>query len=237
MLRAFHWLEFGLACSMEFVNIHTHHQADVAGLQLVNHQIQFEFPERQEQNYSVGFHPWDIKVFDQDQMIEKLTKVAQYKNVFAIGECGLDRAIDTSLELQELVFIRQIALAEKFKKPLVIHAVKTYPDIIKIKKDRKVEIPWILHGYQGNLQTTKQLLNHNFHFSFGVRILRNEDKLVQSLKEIPLDRLFFETDESSEKIETIYIFAAQILEMNIRDLKETIWKNYQRIFEHGKVAR
>ncbi|WP_321285846.1 TatD family hydrolase [uncultured Sunxiuqinia sp.] len=222
---------------MEFVNIHTHHHADVAGIQLVNYQIQFEFPERQEQNYSVGFHPWDIEVFDQDQMIEKLTKVAQYKNVFAIGECGLDRAIDTSLELQELVFIRQIALAEKFKKPLVIHAVKTYPDIIKIKKDRKVEIPWILHGYQGNLQTTKQLLNHNFHFSFGVRILRNEDKLVQSLKEIPLDRLFFETDESSEKIETIYIFAAQILEMNIRDLKETIWKNYQRIFEHGKVAR
>ena len=229
----FHWHESGQVCRMKFVDIHTHKKSNDGSIQLINHPIQQEFPESSELNYSVGFHPWDIDRFEIELMLENLKKLAERKNVLAIGECGLDRFVSKSIELQENVFIKQIDLAEKLAKPLIIHAVKSYPDIIRIKKTRQQNLPWILHGYNGNLQTTRQLLPHGFYFSFGPQILKANKKHIQSIKEIPIDKLFFETDDSPELIETIYIFAAQQLGLSVNEVQAMVFENYKRIFENG----
>lgn len=217
----------------QFVNIHTHQFTDDGSLQLINHQVQLDFPDDRHHPYSIGFHPWKIDDFDHGKVFEQLEKLADKPNVLAIGECGLDRAIETSIELQENVFTRQVELAERKNKPLIIHAVRAYPDLIRIKKTRKVNIPWILHGYNGNAQTTDQLLKHDFYFSIGPAILKQQEKHIESLAKIPTQQLFMETDDMPEKIESIYTFVARILNLSRSDLKEVIWNSYQRIFEHG----
>ncbi len=218
---------------MQFVNIHTHHQAGEGSIQLINHPVQENFPGKPDSIYSVGLHPWDLEELDLEQMLVKLSNLAEKKNVLAIGECGLDRAIDTALKLQERVFRRQIELAEKKGKPLILHVVKSYPDLIRIKKDSSAPTPWILHGYNGNWQTSQQLLNHDCYFSFGPQLLKGQQKLVESIQHIPIERLFFETDDSSKKIETIYTFAAPILGLTVEKLREMVFNNYQRIFGNG----
>ena len=218
---------------MKFVNIHTHLPAHDGSIELINHFAQAAFDENSPLVYSVGLHPWHIAGVDYLSVLEKTEETAKSENVAAIGECGLDRAITVPFDLQESIFIRQIEMAEKLRKPLIIHAVKVYPNLIRIKKNRKSNIPWILHGYNGNLQSTRQLLQHNFCFSFGPQILKGNEKLLRSLLEIPLEQLFFETDDSGETIETIYIFAAQKLGIPVEKLRSAIDKNYKQIFKNG----
>jgi len=233
MRPAIRWPASGQHFDMPFVNIHTHHRADDGSIQLINHPVQKDFPERPEAVYSVGIHPWDLEKLDTGKMLQKLSLLSENKNVLAIGECGLDRAIDTDFEFQERLFRRQIELAETKGKPLILHVVKSYPDLIRIKKDSSAPTPWILHGYNGNQQTSQQLLPHDFYFSFGPQLLKGQPKLLDSIQQIPIEKLFFETDDSSEKIETIYTFAAPILGLTIEQLQETVFNNYQRIFENG----
>ncbi|MGQ7869428.1 TatD family hydrolase [Sunxiuqinia sp. sy24] len=218
---------------MPFVNIHTHHHQSNGGIQLVNHFIQEDFSNQSDISFSSGLHPWHIQNTDWDPLLQKLEMYAEHNQIRAIGECGLDRAIETPLKRQEELFIRQVELAERFQKPLILHVVKSYSDIIRIKKNRTPSIPWILHAYQGNQQTTQQLLPHEFYFSFGPQLLKGQEKLANSLKQIPLKKLFFETDDSTDKIETIYIFAAQILGLTVTELQELVFNNYQRIFGNG----
>lgn len=218
---------------MKLINIHTHHPVKSDEIQLKNCQLPKELPTREGAIYSIGLHPWDLENINIDNLFPKMVKWAQQENVIAIGECGIDRFINTSIELQEKVFIRQIELAEQLNKPLIIHAVKSYPDIIRIKKDRKKTVPWILHGYNGNQQTTEQLKAHDLYFSIGSQLLKSPEKLLKSIVLIPLEKLFFETDESHESIETIYIFAAEKLGISLQELKTEIYSNYKRVFKNG----
>lgn len=218
---------------MKLINIHTHHPLNSDEIQLVNCQLPKELPSSQNAIYSIGLHPWDLENIDIEDLFSIMLKWAPQENVIAIGECGIDRFIKTSIELQEKVFTRQVELAEELNKPLIIHAVKSYPDMIRIKKDRKKEIPWILHGYNGNKQTTEQLKAHNFHFSIGPQLLKSPEKLLKSIELIPLEKLFFETDDSHESIETIYIFAAEKSGISLQELKTEIYSNYKRVFKNG----
>ena len=216
----------------KFVNIHAHASSS-AHIELINHCIQDSWEPESNKLYSVGFHPWHIADFVIHEMIKKMNVLAHRSNVLAIGECGLDRAVKIQFKKQEEVFLKQIEIAEAVKKPLIIHSVRSYPDLINIKKTRNTDIPWILHGYNGNKQTTEQLLKHNFYFSFGAILLRNRVKLIDSLHMIPLNKVFFETDESPEQIETIYIFAAQQLSLSLDELKAGIAANFKTIFSNG----
>jgi len=218
---------------MQFVNIHTHRDAKDGSIQLINHPVQKDFPEKPNAIYSVGLHPWDLEKLDMEKMLQQLAHLSENKNVLAIGECGLDRAIDTDFEFQKRIFRQQIELAEKKGKPLILHVVKSYPDLIHIRKNFPTPTPWILHGFNGNLQTARQLIDHDLYFSFGPQLLKSHQKLLESIRQIPTEKLFFETDDSSEKIETIYNFAAPILGLTVDKLKEMVFNNYQRIFENG----
>jgi Tat protein secretion system quality control protein TatD with DNase activity len=87
--------------------------------------------------------------------------------VVAIGECGLDRNIDLPLDIQTSIFKRHIELAETLQKPLVIHCVRAFSELIALKKNTKSTVPWIIHGFHKKEEVFQQLLKHDFYFSFG----------------------------------------------------------------------
>ena len=151
----------------------------------------------------------------------------------AIGECGLDRACDSDFELQREVFIKQIELSEQYHKPLIIHAVRSYPDIISIRKETKSKQPWIIHGFNGNEHSAEQLLRHDgIYLSLGDVLFKNEKRAERLLDITPSDRLFLETDVAERSIVEVYEKASLLSGVATDILRKDIFDNFVKIFGH-----
>jgi len=214
---------------MEFFNFHTHqctNQPNV--LELVN-QYPKEF-DATILNYSIGIHPWYIQEDTIDADLKIIEKKLQLANCLAIGECGLDKRIDIPLELQISVFRKQLILAEKYNKPVVIHCVAAFQEVIALKKEMKISVPMIIHGFSKNSQIANQLLKEGFYISFGKYLLRNP-ALKTVFQEMPNDRFFLETDTIEETIAQVYEIAASYKNIEIKELQKIISSNFEAVFK------
>ncbi|PBJ15636.1 TatD family hydrolase [Flavobacterium sp. ACN6] len=213
---------------MEYFNFHTHqftNQSDV--LELVN-----QYPKEFDASiafYSIGIHPWYIDENRIDADLKIIEEKLQTENCLAIGECGLDKRIEVPFDLQISVFEKQLALAQKFKKPVVIHCVAAFQEVIEIKKRLKITVPMIIHGFSKNKQVAEQLIAAGFYLSFGKYLLKNPD-LKTVFEYVPNDRFFLETDTMEESIEQVYELASQYKGLNIKELKTIISSNYKSVF-------
>lgn len=213
---------------MEYFNLHTHqftNQPNV--LELVN-----QYPKDFDASipyYSIGIHPWYIDENRIDEDLNSIEEKLQTQNCLAIGECGLDKRIELSLDLQISVFEKQLVLAEKFNKPVVIHCVAAFQEVIEIKKRLKISVPMIIHGFSKNIQVASQLITAGFYISFGKYLLKNLD-LKTVFQSIPNDRFFLETDTMEETIQQVYQIASEYKDLDNKELEKIISSNYRRVF-------
>lgn len=214
---------------MDFFNLHTHqfsNQSEV--LELVN-QYPWQF-DTTIPAYSIGIHPWYIKEERLVQDLQIIEDKLQSKACLALGECGLDKRIEIPFSLQIAVFEKQIALAEKHQKPLVLHCVAAFQEVIEIKNRLQITVPMVIHGFSKNEQTAKQLLNNGFYLSFGKYLLRNPE-LKAVFQSIPNNRFFLETDTVQESIHEVYALAASYKNCNLIDLKKIINTTFATVFQ------
>lgn len=220
------------------INIHTHNPEKQDNQQIIYNLIIPEtdealetFPDETVPNtwLSAGIHPWYINEISQKSQLEKLRQLAQYQDIKLIGECGLDRLKGSPLPLQEEVFIKQIRIAEEVKKPLIIHCVKCFNELISIKKIVRPKVPMILHGFNNNFHIAQAILERGFYISLGTAILNDNSNAAHLLSKIPLEKLFLETDDKDTSISEIYEKASFILKMPIDKLIDTIFANYLEI--------
>lgn len=217
-----------------YVNIHTHSSNYIDNkefIEIQNIDVDNIVNVDVSHFYSIGIHPWDCQQLTVNSQ-QILMKCLGDLNFLAIGECGLDRVCDADFELQKKVFIKQIELSEQFNKPLIIHAVRSYPDIISIRKETKSKADWIMHGFQGNEQSAEQLLKHNIYLSLGDVLFKNETKAQRLLQTIPLEKLFLETDVAERKISDVYEKAALLSGIEMDKLRNEIFNNFVKIFGH-----
>lgn len=223
-----------------YVNIHTHRCNCIDSkefIEIQNIDVDNIVDVDVSHFYSIGIHPWKVGSEElRNSGIEELSDLESRclgdLNIKAIGECGLDRACDVDFEIQKEVFITQIELSEQIAKPLIIHAVRTYPDIISIRKETKAKQTWIIHGFQGNEQSAEQLLKHGIYLSLGDVLFKNETKAKQLLQVIPTDMLFLETDVAERTIVEVYEKAASLSGIEMDKLRNDIFNNFVKIFGH-----
>lgn len=220
------------------LNLHTHHSEKQANEQIIlnliipNSEETLEnFPEETPTNtwLSAGIHPWYISENNQKIQLEKLSQIAHYQDIKFIGECGLDRVKGSPLPLQEEIFIKQIRIAEEVKKPMIIHCVKCFNELISIKKIVRPKIPMVIHGFNNNLEIAKSLLERGFYFSLGAALLNGESNAAKILTQIPLEKLFLETDDKEISIQKIYDQASFLLNIPLNTLEGVIFANYLEI--------
>ena len=214
---------------MKYFNLHTHEftgQKNV--LELIN-QYPLDFDETIPY-YSIGIHPWRINEANVENELVIIESKLNSENCLALGECGLDKKIEISLDLQMQVFEKQLQLAEKYKKPVVIHCVAAFQELIAVKKRLNITVPMIIHGFSKNNQTAKQLLENGFYLSFGKNLLRIP-KLEAVFQSIPNDRFFLETDAIKEGIEQVYALAAKYKQLNIEELQLLINSTITTVFK------
>ena len=209
---------------MNFVNLHTHNYSNQEKILEIVNQYPQEFDETIP-NYSIGIHPWHINKSRLDTDLQIIEKILNNKNCLALGECGLDKRIEIPFNLQIEVFEKQVELAIKHKKPLILHCVGAFQEIVAIKKRLKIKISMIIHGFSKNEQIAKQLLDNGFYLSLGKYLIQNRD-LETVFKNIPNDKFFLETDSSDYKIEEVYALASIYKNIEITELQKLVQSNF-----------
>ncbi|MDR2963695.1 MAG: TatD family hydrolase [Bacteroidales bacterium] len=210
-----------------YFNAHTHTPAPNAVINAPMASVDFE-PQLL---YSIGIHPWDYLQYceNAERLQHWLRTAAALPQVVAIGECGMDRAIETEIELQEDVFRLQVKVAQEYQKTLIIHCVRAYNDILKVLKQTKCTQPVVFHKFTGNMQTYESFRNFDCYYSFGAELC-TRTKSVEMLRTLPLERIVFENDISNVSMQEIYDFAARQIGISVEMLCETVQRSAERIF-------
>lgn len=166
----------------EVSDIHTHNP-DASADAVINLEPGREL--RPGRLYSVGWHPWWPAPAD----MEWVERMAVEPAVVMIGECGIDR-VRSSFSLREQEELTRLhgLLAERTGKPLILHVVRAWQEIIALRRELRPVQPWIIHGFRGKPQLASDLLRAGFHISLGP--VYNPATLAV----IPSDRLLRETD-------------------------------------------
>ncbi len=218
---------------MKFFNLHTHqytNQIDV--LELVN-----QYPQEFDATipfYSLGIHPLYIDKNRLESDFEILNQKLALPECLALGECGLDKRSETPFEVQLEVFEKQLILAEKYNKPVVIHCVAAFQELIAIKKKMCISTPIIIHGFSKNATLAKQLLENEFHVSFGKNLLRVTE-LQSTFQSIPNHRFFLETDMIQEGIQDVYALASKYKNITLSSLQEMVNANFKTVFQSTHI--
>ena len=178
-----------------------------------------------EKKFSVGIHPKDIDE-NWEENFEKIKKISLLPNCVAIGECGLDGLISVNENLQKEVFENHILWANQINKPVIIHCVKRFSEIIPFQKI--AEIPLVIHGFNKKKTIADEMLRHGFYLSFGKSVLHSLS-LQSILKEFPLEKMFLETDDANFNIEELYQKTAEIKGISIENLHNKILKNLESL--------
>lgn len=213
---------------MHYFNLHTHQLTHSPNVVALVNQYPWDFVDNIPY-YSIGIHPWYI---DENRLTKDLAIIEekiQLKECLALGECGLDKRIDIHLSIQIAVFEQQIALAERYQKPLVLHLVAAFDELIEIKKRLKISVPVIIHGFSKNEQVAKQLIANGFYLSFGKNLLRNPD-LEIVFKSVPNERFLLETDTCEETIESVYALAARYKRLTLEEMQQVVARNFKKLF-------
>jgi len=215
---------------MEFYDVHTHqiflednddpYHSCIFDVSPLEFEVAKEPYDRHA--FSCGIHPWYSE--DSDTQMAYLNEIAPNPRIIAIGETGLDRLKGPSFEVQTAVFKKHIALSEKLGKPVIIHCVKAWEELMQVRRETRPTQPWIIHGYRGRPELTKQLIKEGFLFSIGDNIN------VESMQLIPIDSLFCETDEDEMTIREIYLQTSMALNMELEEFAGRIAENVRRIF-------
>lgn len=214
---------------MQFYNLHTHHYTGKTDIkELVN-----QYPDAFDESvpvWSIGIHPWRIEQQRLEKDFELLESKLVLNGCYAIGECGLDKRIETPLEEQLIVFERQLLLAEHHKKPVILHCVAAFQEVIEVKKKLNITVPMIIHGFSKHVQLAESLVKNGFYISFGKYLLRNPE-LENVFSSMPDDRIFLETDTIEEGIYEVYELAARYKSISVERLATKIESNFKYVFD------
>ena len=187
------------------LDIHTHHKEGIPGENILNVEPGL-FEPAEGCYYSIGIHPWKVLETEPEDW-KRLEDAAGHPSVLA-----------------KEVLIRQILLSESVGKPLVIHCVKAFNELIELKKRYRPQMPWVVHGFRNNLNIACRLMQEDIYFSLG------EKYQPDVLQNVPLERLLAETDESPLDIRTVIGQMAEAKDVAVSLLCDRISENTRKIF-------
>lgn len=214
-----------------YINIHTH-SAPGNGVWALQNRRESETLESAAGLYSMGIHPWYTDPVHWENQLDTLRRHSQDPRVLAIGETGLDKACSTPFPLQQQLFAAQVEWANSQGKPLVIHCVRAWDDVLSQLENAQNKVPVIFHGFAKNRQLAQRIIKAGHYISLGKAL--QFARVQEVLAALPADRIFLETDDAYDMgIETIYNLAATALSIDHNSLVLQIQKNAETVLGTG----
>ena len=195
---------------------------------------------------TIGIHPEFSRTYKKEDL-EEIEKYLNHPKIVGIGEIGLDyHYTKDDKEKQKDLFIKQIKLANKYKKTIVIHtrdAIEDTYNIIEKYKDKDIKCD--LHCYSGSLEMAKKFIKLNAFLGIGgVLTFKNEKKLKEIVKELDMQYFVLETDSPyltpepfrghKNEPKNVYYVALKIAEIKGVDVKEVLaltTNNAKKLFD------
>lgn len=198
---------------MEFIDFHTHR----------------ETAEGVVTPRSFGIHPWradTVEASDFDAF--RASCGSRFAEAEIIGECGLDKVCAVPMDVQERVFRWQIDIAAGLRKPMVVHCVRAFNELMALRRQNGSGI-WVVHGFTGSQQLARQLVQAGIWVSYGAALLDERRAKVRESLSANDGPFLLETDDSPCGIEAVYRAAAEIRKTTVDELASTIKRNYSAL--------
>ncbi len=197
---------------------------------------------------AIGFHPTEIKNYS-DSEYQWLEENVGDPKVVALGEVGYDLHWDTTtFEEQEVALKRQIEIAKKVNKPLIIHSRDALQKTYETLKEMNASlVGGVMHSYSGSYEMAKEFIKLNFYIGLGGPVTftnAKDPKIVAQL--VDVNFLITETDSpylsphplrgkvnSPKNIPLIFEKIQELRNIDKAELEEIIYQNVKRLFKIG----
>ena len=180
----------------------------------------------------------------------RLKALCEHNKCVAVGECGLDYHFENNppKQTQREMFLAQLALANELALPVVIHSRDAAQDTLELLEENKnlLSQGGLLHCYSYSAEMAERFLGLGLSFSFGGPCtFKNANKVVESVKRIPLDRILSETDcpyltpvpkrgefpNEPQNVVFVTRRLAELKEVDLETSKEQIMQNAKALFK------
>lgn len=191
---------------------------------------------------ALGIQPEELYDYNDDSL-KFIEEHINDEKIIAVGEIGLDYHYDTDKELQKELFKRQLEIAYKYNKPVIIHSRDCIQETYNILKESKVK--GTMHCYSGSKEMALEFIKIGFSIGIGgVSTFKNAKNIVDVIKYIPLEYIILETDSPyltpepyrGKRNEPMYIpivakRVADIKGLDIKEIERTTTDNARRLFD------
>lgn len=185
--------------------------------------------EKNHKLFTIGMHPWWTESRPDQAQKASLRQLLSQPACLAMGEMGLDNLKGPALSLQMEILSDLLEIAAEMQKPVIIHCVRAFDQLIQLKKAFPSIHNWCIHGYGRHAQLAKQLTREGFYLSLMPGF--PDHKYAEIIKTIPLDRFFLETDSMPDvAIDEIYFRISKIMGWDLEHLCSQINQNAHAFF-------
>lgn len=212
-----------------FLDFHTHkmrhaHREDV--IEIVSLHLG---KESDKACFTVGMHPWWTEEEVTPSQRELLNNMLTDPNCVAMGEMGLDQLKGPPINQQMDILRSQLKIAAALNKPVIIHCVRAFDQLISIKKEFPTIKKWCVHSYGRHAILARQLINQGFYLSLMPTI---DQKYIEWFTALPHNKLFLETDSMPDTdILELYSRVANLSGMSVEKLRAQMNNNARDFFE------
>lgn len=201
---------------------------------------------------AAGIHPWWVAkeigpsgdFTDTAQLGPALAEHLSQNHCIAVGECGLDAAVDTPIEIQKAVFKAQLEVASELKLPLILHVHRAHNELIKLLKQFHLPRGGVVHAFSGSEQLAMDYWKMGFYLGVGGTITyARAAKTRQTVSQVPLESLVLESDapdmplsgrqgqrNSPENLPLIAAELAKLRAVPLSEIAEKTRKNTEMLF-------
>lgn len=201
---------------------------------------------------AVGVHPDEVEELN-EETFSWLCEQATDERCVAVGEIGLDYYWHDSKEhkeLQKFWFAKQLELARDVKLPVIIHSREAAADTMQVlKENHGEELPGIIHCYSYSKEMALEYVRMGYYIGVGgVVTFKNAKKLVETVEEVPMERIVLETDcpylapdpyrgtrNDSRNISYVIAKIAQIKGITPEEVERTAEENAYRLFSKNML--
>lgn len=191
---------------------------------------------------AIGIHPEVVDTY-QESDLKFIEANINNPKIVAIGEIGLDyHYTKENKEAQIKLFETQLALAEKYHIPVIVHSRKATEDTINTLK--KFKVTGVIHSFSGSLETAKIYIKMGFLLGINGVITFKNSKLKDTIKDIDLNNIILETDspylaptphrgEKNEpaNVSLIAEFISELKDISLSQVSIITNENIKRIFD------
>lgn len=192
---------------------------------------------------AIGFHPTELDDFN-DEYFEFLENNISNPKIVAIGEIGLDYYYDnTDKNKQKEIFKRQLDIANKYSKPIIVHSRNSIQDTYNILKE--YNLFGSIHCFSGSVEMAREFIKIGYKLGIGgIITYKNAKNIREVVKNIDLSYILLETDSpyltpspyrgknnSPEYIPLIASTIADIKNISINDVSKVTTASAEEIFD------